>query len=73
MLPSFARIIFLSVLDGPLVSNCRLGCVARRIHTLSLGTAMGVWVSAGISGGHINPAVLFLTLSSQITIHTTFW
>jgi hypothetical protein len=22
-----------------------------------LGTAVGVWVSAGISGGHINPAV----------------
>ncbi|KAG6878847.1 hypothetical protein C0992_007156 [Termitomyces sp. T32_za158] len=25
--------------------------------TLFLGTAMGVWVSLGISGGHINPAV----------------
>ena len=25
----------------------------------AVGTALGVWVSGGISGGHINPAVSF--------------
>jgi aquaglyceroporin related protein len=26
----------------------------------AVGTALGVWVSGGISGGHINPAVSHL-------------
>jgi aquaglyceroporin related protein len=26
----------------------------------AIGTALGVWVSGGISGGHINPAVSYL-------------
>jgi aquaglyceroporin related protein len=29
----------------------------------AIGTALGVWVSGGISGGHINPAVSYLSLS----------
>ena len=28
----------------------------------AIGTALGVWVSGGISGGHINPAVSRLSL-----------
>lgn len=27
----------------------------------AVGTALGVWVSGGISGGHINPAVSYLS------------
>ena len=36
----------------------------RRANHFLLGVAMGVWVCAGVSGGHVNPAV-----TSQLTGH----
>lgn len=38
-----------------------------------LGTALGVWVSGGISGGHINPAVsFFFSFCLFELIHSSF-
>lgn len=31
---------------------------------MTLGAALGVWVSVGVSGGHINPAVRFCFYST---------
>jgi aquaglyceroporin related protein, other eukaryote len=36
---------------------CRNKTLISGIATCFTGTALGVWVSSGISGGHINPAV----------------
>ena len=63
------RISFLSILDGLLVGPI---LDTLRISSNSfgdVGIAMGVWVSGGISGGHINPAVCrqFFLLGSTIT------
>ena len=36
----------------------------------AVGTALGVWVSGGISGGHINPAVRHSSLSTFYNLLT---
>ena len=55
-LMSFPRTFFLSTLAGQQVSlSVRL---MYRANHFPLGVAAGAWVCAGISGGHINPAVM---------------
>jgi len=62
-----ARISSLLILVGPSVCLWYMNekRTQRLIDSVCTGLALGAWISGGISGGHLNPAVRALTVPSR--------